>query len=232
MLKRTSDNRLLFINQRQSCELLPFVSPAFLQDLKKELLLIEQLYFCEVFGACPFLFLSRPQYQVLRLIEKHWSLPKIARQLNLPLKTVTLIFTQLQSQYRLWAHDSNFKVHPDQATLKIRLEASNFSDLIQDDDFESLADLLPSDNGWEAARAWSQIEALDVLALLTPAQKQTAIFLEQGYSPAEIAQKMGVSTQEIYQKIARMRRTLSQAGYAGQLRPHSSTSPPVDQQSN
>lgn len=214
MLIRTPDNRLLFSSFNHApCELLPYVSPAFLLAFKKELLLIEQLYFCEVFGHCPYLFLPRDRYRVLRLLERHFSPQKISQQLNLPLATIRQLIQELRQRYRLWAHDNNFTVQPPADALKVPVTVTAFSALITDDDFEELADILPNDHGWETARAWSQLQALDILNLLTPAQKQTAIFLEQGFSPAEIGQRLGVSTQEVYQKILRMRHTLTQAGY-------------------
>ncbi|MDO5561235.1 MAG: hypothetical protein Q4G02_00440 [bacterium] len=213
MFVRTPDNRLLFQNGRLECEILPYFSQSRLFQLKKELLLLEQVYFCEVFGNCPFIFLSPEEYRVLSLKKRYFSHAAIAKTLRLSLTQVEKLVQILQQKYQLWAHDENFKLHPDLDLVKIRVTEMNFSDLLTGEQLEELNEILPGDNGQESKNQWSKIATADILNLLTSVQKQTAILLEQGYSPEEIGARLGVSTQEVYQKIARMRARLQKAGY-------------------
>lgn len=213
MFLRTADNRLLFQNGQSECEILPYFSQARFFQIKQELLLLEQVYFSEVFGRCPFIFLEPAEYRVLKLKKRYFSTAAIAQTLNLSLPQVTKIVQQLKQKYQLWAHDESFVLHPDLALVKVRVAAMNFSDLLTGEQLEELSEILPGDDGRESRNQWSKIALSDILNLLTSAQKQTAILLEEGYSPEEIGARLGVSTQEVYQKIARMRARLRQAGY-------------------
>ncbi len=214
MLFRTTDNRLIWRQKNQECEILPFVNANFLLELKKELLLIEQAYYCEVIGGCPYIFLEKDEYRVLGLLRRHYSCKQIAKIMLLKIEEVEQIWQKLRQKYILWAHDSKFIAKSELAMIKVLVEGKAFSELIDADDYESFLEMLPNDKGFESRRAWGELESLDILQILTSAQKKTAVLLEQGYGPEEIAKKLGVSKQEVYQKIARIRKTLIQAGYA------------------
>lgn len=217
MFKRTSDNRLVYDNGKSEAEILPYFNLESLFQLKKELLLIEEIYQKEVFGGCVWIFLTKAEYQVLKLQGRRYSLAAMAKKLDLEEATVKKILQDLKQKYKLWAHDEKFKPNLTVEMSKVYVNEVNFSTILAGEDFAEMAAILPNDGGWESAAAWSKIAAIDILNNLTPIQKQTAILLEQGYKPEEIGKKLKVSTQEVYQKIARMRKKLLKNGYGNNL---------------
>lgn len=212
MLQRSEDNRLLFTQNAQTTELLGYVNQATLQDLRQQLLLIELNYQREVFGLCPFIYLSRDEYRVLKLVSHHYSLKTISQKLSLSLNEVQQLVQALKNHFQLWALDQRYQLPAPVQTMKVLVNDSSFSSLLTAEETDNLETILPHDNGQQTQDAWSNFAAADILQVLTKAQRQTAILLEQGYTPAEIAQQLGVSTQEVYQKILRMRAKLTKLG--------------------
>ncbi len=217
MFKLTQDHRLIFNSHHRETEILGFVNYAQLHHLRAQLLTAELNYRQQLFGLCPFVFLTSQEYQVLKLAYKNQSVAMISQQLQLDPSTVRCLIGQLKQKYKLWAFDLRYQPLATCHLEKFLVSDLSFSQLLTEDDLQDLETVLPHDHGREAASWLSNFEAADLLNLLTSAQKQTAILLEQGYTPVEIGQKLGVSTQEVYQKIIRIRKQLLKNGYVPQV---------------
>lgn len=219
MFIRTPDNQLIFFKNKQVVEILPYVNQASLTNLKWQIKEIELAYYHEVCGVAPFIFLSRLDYRVLKMTMRTRSIERIAKNLSVSKKVVRESIEKLKKIYKIWAHDMEVKDYRDcTEKIKVYLSDVTFSQLMNEEDYDDLDEFIPGDNGKQATDTLSSLEAMAILEVLTPVQKQTALLLAAGYSPAEIGKKLGVSNQEVYQKIARMRKKLQSAGYQPNVR--------------